>query len=235
MNTPLLLEKFDLPSTTQWGCLLETPAAVTVPLAAPKVKTVGCMFPEGYAALAPKENVQRITPRRPAPPAIRKKISLSLGTRIRPPRDVVKLEDRLFYLLQPPLENLFSNEALEFPFHPFSVSVRRHRIFVPATRSGACRRNGLGQNDAGDCRHAAARPPGAGAPHVARLPQTAGNQLATRNRHVGARAAGQPSSKASNRAASGCGKTPTPVWCSPTTNCWCATNRTRPVLRSPST
>ena len=44
-------------------------------------------------------------------------------TRIRPPRDAIKLEDRLYYMLQPPLEHLFSSGALEFPFAPFPYQV----------------------------------------------------------------------------------------------------------------
>jgi SNF2 family DNA or RNA helicase len=40
-------------------------------------------------------------------------------TRIRPPKDAIRLEDRLYYLLQPPLETLLSSEALTFPFKPF--------------------------------------------------------------------------------------------------------------------
>ena len=44
-------------------------------------------------------------------------------TRIRPPRDTIKLEDRLYYMLQPPLEQLFSTGSLEFPFTPFPYQV----------------------------------------------------------------------------------------------------------------
>ena len=40
-------------------------------------------------------------------------------TRMRPPRDVIKLEDRLHYLLQPPLESLLAAESLHFPHQPF--------------------------------------------------------------------------------------------------------------------
>jgi SNF2 family DNA or RNA helicase len=41
------------------------------------------------------------------------------ATRIQPPQDVIKLEDRLRYLLQPSLEMLLSERSLEFPFAPF--------------------------------------------------------------------------------------------------------------------
>ncbi len=40
-------------------------------------------------------------------------------TRLMPPKDIVKLSDRLLYLLQPPLEYLLQGSTLEFPFAPF--------------------------------------------------------------------------------------------------------------------
>ncbi|MBT4846236.1 MAG: hypothetical protein HON92_12470, partial [Planctomycetaceae bacterium] len=40
-------------------------------------------------------------------------------TRMLPPQDVIKLEDRLYYLLQPPLESLAHGASLRFPFEPF--------------------------------------------------------------------------------------------------------------------
>lgn len=40
-------------------------------------------------------------------------------TRIRVPNDVVKMEDRLGYLLQPPLETWLGRRLLEMPFEPF--------------------------------------------------------------------------------------------------------------------
>ena len=40
-------------------------------------------------------------------------------SRLRPPRDIIKLQDRLFYVLQPPIESLTENGLIEFPFEPF--------------------------------------------------------------------------------------------------------------------
>ncbi|HEV3023166.1 MAG TPA: DEAD/DEAH box helicase [Pirellulales bacterium] len=40
-------------------------------------------------------------------------------TRLKPPGDVIKLSDRLLYVLQPPLETIVAGQALDFPFHPF--------------------------------------------------------------------------------------------------------------------
>lgn len=41
------------------------------------------------------------------------------NTRVKPPGDVIKLEDRLRYVLQPSLESLVESRSLSFPFRPF--------------------------------------------------------------------------------------------------------------------
>ena len=54
-----------------------------------------------------------------------KKVALPLplrpgqATRIKPPADLIKLEDRLHYVLQPSLEAIISERSLDFPFRPF--------------------------------------------------------------------------------------------------------------------
>src|SRR5205085_7570481 len=40
-------------------------------------------------------------------------------TRIKPPKDALSLEDRLFYLLQPPLQTWLAGQELIMPFEPF--------------------------------------------------------------------------------------------------------------------
>ncbi len=40
-------------------------------------------------------------------------------TRLKPPKDAVSIEDRLFYLLQPPLESWLKGQELIMPFEPF--------------------------------------------------------------------------------------------------------------------
>src|SRR5688572_5769273 len=44
-------------------------------------------------------------------------------TRIRPPIDVVKLEERVRLLLQPPLESLLAAKSLRFTFPPFAYQL----------------------------------------------------------------------------------------------------------------
>ncbi len=41
-------------------------------------------------------------------------------TRLRPPQDALSLQDRLFYLLQPPLETWLAGQELVMPFEPFA-------------------------------------------------------------------------------------------------------------------
>lgn len=58
-------------------------------------------------------------PRTPTQPVIRSTPKPVSRTRLSPPKDIVKLSDRLLYLLQPPLEYLLQGSTLEFPFVPF--------------------------------------------------------------------------------------------------------------------
>ena len=49
--------------------------------------------------------------------------SPSTKTRIQPSADVVKIDDRLFYLLQPPLESLLRGASLQMPHEPFAYQL----------------------------------------------------------------------------------------------------------------
>jgi SNF2 family DNA or RNA helicase len=97
-------------------------------------KTIGFTFPESpawtVAKATPKEpasapsadasssshvdDVGNVSSDHAAKPKSRPKL-----TRMRPPGDLVKLEDRLYYVLQPPLETLIQSAKLTFPFQPF--------------------------------------------------------------------------------------------------------------------
>lgn len=89
----------------------------------PKLKTVGLAFPEGMDLIPPKPEkpetlrpiqapVPRQVPEGEAAPARK-------STRVRPPKDALSMEDRLFYLLQPPLESWLRGQELIMPFEPF--------------------------------------------------------------------------------------------------------------------
>jgi SNF2 family DNA or RNA helicase len=87
----------------------------------PKLKTFALTFPEGMEFLPPPQEKDNQELKRIAPPkeegAVAKKPK---PTRIKPPADALSLEDRLFYVLQPPLESWLKGQELIMPFEPFN-------------------------------------------------------------------------------------------------------------------
>ncbi|MCR9229733.1 MAG: DEAD/DEAH box helicase [bacterium] len=88
----------------------------------PRVRTFGMTFPDGLEFIPPKEEKEdkpelskmkgpEVEGSEVAP---RKK-----STRLKPPANALSLEDRLFYLLQPPLETWLAGQELIMPFEPF--------------------------------------------------------------------------------------------------------------------
>jgi SNF2 family DNA or RNA helicase len=66
-------------------------------------------------------------------------------TRLKPPADAVKLEDRLYYLLQPALETQISEGALEFPFRPFAYQLEGVAFLYPRFAAVLADEMGLGK------------------------------------------------------------------------------------------
>lgn len=66
-------------------------------------------------------------------------------TRIKPPADLVKLEDRLYFVLQPPLETLASSSKLEFPFQPFPYQFEGIAFLFPRETAILADEMGLGK------------------------------------------------------------------------------------------
>jgi SNF2 family DNA or RNA helicase len=69
----------------------------------------------------------------------------SFVTRIKPPRDLVKLEDRLQYLLQPPLQSLLAEGDLVFPFRPFPFQFEGVAFLYPRQAAVLADEMGLGK------------------------------------------------------------------------------------------
>ncbi len=67
------------------------------------------------------------------------------STRIRPPRDIIKLEDRLQCLLQPSLEVLLAQRSLEFPFQPFPFQLEGIAFLYPRHSAVLADEMGLGK------------------------------------------------------------------------------------------
>jgi len=66
-------------------------------------------------------------------------------TRILPPKDLVKLEDRLYFVLQPPLETLVTTARLEFPFQPFPYQFEGIAFLFPREAAILADEMGLGK------------------------------------------------------------------------------------------
>ncbi len=126
---------------------LASDGVVSWPFPPLAVRTVGCVFPEGAARLA---GIKPPKPpdRPPGPPALTNtalRPAPQGRTRIRPPRDVVKLEDRLRLLLEPPLESLLAAESLRFPFRPFSFQWDGIAFLLPRYQAVLADEMGLGK------------------------------------------------------------------------------------------
>jgi SNF2 family DNA or RNA helicase len=65
--------------------------------------------------------------------------------RIKPPHDVVKLRDRLYYLLQPPLGVLVGSGQLKFPFEPFPYQLDGIAFLFPRYSAILADEMGLGK------------------------------------------------------------------------------------------
>ena len=92
------------------------------------IKCIGLTLPEGMEFLPPKVDTTKssdgVELKRIGPP--KKVVDEATGgekprkvTRIKPPSDALSLQDRLFYLLQPPLESWLAEQELIMPFEPF--------------------------------------------------------------------------------------------------------------------
>ncbi|MFM8579771.1 MAG: DEAD/DEAH box helicase [Planctomycetaceae bacterium] len=66
--------------------------------------------------------------------------------RVRPPRDVVKLADRFFYLLQPDVETLVSSGGLTFPKNPYPFQLAGIAFLLPRQEAVLADEMGLGKS-----------------------------------------------------------------------------------------
>jgi SNF2 family DNA or RNA helicase len=66
-------------------------------------------------------------------------------TRVRPPADTVVFKDRLLYLLQPPLENLFGGKHVELPLRPYPYQMEGIAFLIPRHAALLADEMGLGK------------------------------------------------------------------------------------------
>ena len=117
------------------------PRVVSIPIVRPTVRVRSFIFPEP-TALPPLDADHPGQPLAvshcPLPPA-------SCGTRIKPPGDIIKLSDRLHYLLQPSLESLLAENSLAFPFRPFPFQFEGIAFLYPRQAAILADEMGLGK------------------------------------------------------------------------------------------
>ncbi len=66
-------------------------------------------------------------------------------TRLKPPADAVMFKDRLLYLLQPPLEDIFAGRQVQLPFQPFPYQVKGIAFLMPRHNALLADEMGLGK------------------------------------------------------------------------------------------
>src|SRR5579872_3913414 len=66
-------------------------------------------------------------------------------TRLKPPGDMVLFKDRLLYLLQPALEDIFAGKQVELPFAPYPYQIKGIAFLMPRHAALLADEMGLGK------------------------------------------------------------------------------------------
>lgn len=118
---------------------VDPPKVVTIPIRRPPVRVRSFRFPtpleskDGHAAGQPGAAFQPLS------------ASPKTATRIAPPAEIIKLQDRLHYLLQPPLEVLLASHSLGFPRRPFPYQLTGIAFLYPRFGAVLADEMGLGK------------------------------------------------------------------------------------------
>ncbi len=119
-----------------------SPLVVPVPIGAAAVRVRSFVFPEPLDAITQGPPTSAI-----ASGAATSFVRLQPAgaTRVRPPGDVIKLEDRLHYILQPPLESLLAERSLAFPQRPYPFQFEGIAFLYPRHAAILADEMGLGK------------------------------------------------------------------------------------------
>jgi len=116
----------------------EPPRTISLRVSRKPLRVFGFVFPE-----APGAAVKAPAPAEKRPPAGKQRVVRH--TRIRPPSDIVKLHDRLYYLLQPPLELVIASGEIQFPYEPFHYQLDGMAFLYPRYAAILADEMGLGK------------------------------------------------------------------------------------------
>ncbi len=130
------------PAVISWEFESAAPRVISIALPRIKVRARSFTFPEPCEFSAPRREPDL---QKSLPPPASTTPATAKPTRIRPPADVIKLEDRLCYLLQPSLESLLSEGSLSFPFRPFAYQFEGVAFLYPRHAAILADEMGLGK------------------------------------------------------------------------------------------
>lgn len=142
------LPRFDRPLQVQvreTPLLNEAPWVRSLGKLTMEVTTQGWRFPmPADQQIIPKPRLARpekesVNPSAPAPDRPPQR------TRIQPPSDRILFKDRLLYLLQPPLEDLFAGKQVSLPFTPYPYQVQGIAFLMPRHNALLADEMGLGK------------------------------------------------------------------------------------------
>ncbi|MCG8652054.1 MAG: DEAD/DEAH box helicase [Pirellulales bacterium] len=125
---------------------LEKIAPKSLPIRLPEIKprVSGFLFPEANQWVPPPtpqaQSLSEADKKKRA-----KRIAKLQRHRIKPPNEIVKLQDRLYYLLQPPLGILVGSGQLNFPFEPFPYQLDGIAFMFPRYAAVLADEMGLGK------------------------------------------------------------------------------------------
>lgn len=143
VHQTLSLDNLEICCLQSLAIASESPRAMSLKLGRQACRVFSFTFPD---APSPSRCVAPAV--RPLPPAAETTLTESKAkatTRIKPPGDIIKLEDRLYYLLQPPLETLVQSDSLHFPFEPFSYQYQGVAFLYPRYAAILADEMGLGK------------------------------------------------------------------------------------------
>jgi SNF2 family DNA or RNA helicase len=122
------------------------PRAIRIPIRQAAVHVRSFQFPEPAESPVPSTGPQDAAHPGVQKPSHAERVELKRHfTHIRPPADVIKLEDRLNYLLQPPLEALLTDRELAMPFRPFPFQFEGVAFLYPRQAAILADEMGLGK------------------------------------------------------------------------------------------
>ena len=116
---------------------------ISIPIARPAVQVRSFVFPD--IKQLPSALWERGRKSRAGGISRQNGVMPASHTRIKPPGDVIKLADRLHYVLQPTLESLLAEGALAFPFRPFPFQFEGVAFLYPRQAAILADEMGLGK------------------------------------------------------------------------------------------